>query len=99
MLSILGQDFTVSKTWLEGVLVSIAPKLLLDEEKEILKPKVFSALFELLETPHLYLANSLTSQVKDLADFFERNASAIGNVQSAGIFKLPHIEVGEIQLD
>ena len=34
-LSILGKDFTVSKTSLEDEPVSIAPKLLLNEEKKI----------------------------------------------------------------
>ena len=91
MLSILGKDFTVSKMSLEAVPVSIAPKLFLNEEKKIFQSKVFSTLLEFLKTPNLNLTNTFSGQIQNFSDLFERDAPAIGNIQSTGIFKLPHI--------
>ena len=51
---------------------------------------------ELEQTADLDLANALAGQVQDRTDLFERNPTAIGDVQCARLTHLGEIFVGEV---
>ena len=54
---------------------------------------------QLQQAADLDLADALARQVHDLADLFERDAAALGDVERAGVLELPRLEVGEVDLD
>src|SRR5205809_3654450 len=69
------------------------------EDGKILRVVELAFELQLEQAAHLDLANALARQVEDVADLFERDAAAVGNVERAALLQLPRFEVGEVELD
>src|SRR6187551_3026467 len=56
-------------------------------------------ILDLAEPAHFDLPDALACQVQNGADFFQRDATAIRDVERAGLGHLPHLQVRKVQLD
>jgi hypothetical protein len=54
---------------------------------------------QLLEARDLDLPNALASEVHDVPDLLQRHPAPLGDVERAGLLEIPHLLVGEVDLD
>jgi hypothetical protein len=54
---------------------------------------------ELLEAEDLDLTDAFAGQVEDFSDLFERDAASVSDIERTGLFHLPRLKVGEVELD
>src|SRR5262245_57912420 len=73
----------------------VASRIPTNERVELVLGRLF---LELLQRGHLELADALTSEIEDLTDLLEGDATPLGHVQGAALFELPDLFVWEVDL-